>query len=61
MINCFRSKSGWYVGDVLNSMRVPEFCSIAKVDATEHRNDLLDGIISGGMQYGAVLSNVMGY
>lgn len=52
LINNFKNKSGWFVGDVLNSMRVPEFCSIAKVTAEEHKTTLFDGFLTGGHMYG---------
>ena len=41
------------MGDVNNGMRVPDYCSIAKVDAVEHKTDLMDGIISGGAHFGS--------
>lgn len=33
LVNCFRHTTGWYMGDVTNGDRVPDYCSIAKVDA----------------------------
>lgn len=52
LINCLKKSSGWFVGDVLNSMRVPEFCSIAKVTPDEHKTTSFDGMLTGGHMYG---------
>lgn len=60
-VNCFRQTTGWYMGDVNNGMRVPDYCSIAKVDATEHKTDLMDGIISGGAHFGSATQCVTGF
>lgn len=49
LINYYKKSSGWFVGDILNQMRVPEHCSIARIDSSEHKTDSMDGIISGGL------------
>lgn len=61
LVNCMRNKNGWYAGDVLNSMRVPDHCHIAKVDNAHHKADLLDGLISGGFLHGAVQQMTYGF
>lgn len=61
LIHDYRLSSGWFVGDVQNSMRVPEYCHITKVDALEHKTDLFDGIISGGYMHGSAQMCVYGF
>lgn len=61
LINNFKSGTGWFVGDVLNGMQVPDFCSIARVDPLIHKTNQMDGIITGGLnQYGGQ-KNVYGF
>jgi hypothetical protein len=52
LINCYRKTSGWFVGDVTDSNRIPEYCSIAKVCSETHKTELFDGIMSGGYLFG---------
>jgi hypothetical protein len=61
LIHDYRHTSGWFVGDVQNSMRVPEFCHITKVDALEHKTDTIDGIISGGFMHESAQMCVYGF
>lgn len=61
LVNCMRNNKGWYVGDVLNNMRVPEHCHIAKVDAAVHNTEVIDGLISGGFMHGAVQQVAFGF
>lgn len=60
LVNCMRNKNGWYVGDVDNSMRVPEHCHIAKVDTARHHSTL-DGLISGGFLHNSVQQSAYGF
>ncbi len=52
LINCYRKNNGWFVGDITDSNRIPEYCSIAKVSAETHKTESIDGIISGGYLFG---------
>lgn len=42
-------------------MRVPEHCHVAKVEATYHKTNVMDGLISGGFLHGAVQQVAFGY
>ena len=61
LINDLKKSSGWFVGDVLNSMRVPDFCSIAKVTPDEHKTTSFDGMLTGGHMYGYPQSQAFGF
>lgn len=61
LINNFKKSTGWFVGDVLNSIRVPEFCSIAKVTPDEHKTSSFDGMLTGGHMYGYPQKQAFGF
>lgn len=42
---------------MLNSMRVPDYCSFAKVTLAEHRSNFLDGVITGGNYFGDAINS----
>jgi len=63
MLNFGRS-SGWYVGDILNNIEIPQFSSFTKVDKEIHGQDLFDcyhGFVTGGrMIYGFGTTSALG-
>jgi hypothetical protein len=48
----FDQSSGWRVGDTTNNFQIPKFSSFTKITDDMFKTDLVDGFITGGVQYG---------
>ncbi len=48
----FDQSSGWRVGDTTNNFQIPKFSSFTKITDDMFTTDLVDGFITGGVQYG---------